>query len=131
MLLIIFLVLVAGLLIYFSFGIWAIKYPEGKLANFLLNWKNWWDHQAKPQIVRIDAPKEYMEGRLVYCANCEGNKVVWRYQGYLRCYTCNSRNWEIPVPIRPAFDKDIMKKVCAPSGPHNREGYVPKIKESV
>lgn len=85
-----------------------------------------WEKEFKPQIVRIDKPPEYLENRIVYCANCNHcaanesrrftNSTLWRYQGRLVCSVCCSDNWEFPITVRPKIDLHIKEKVCRPSG---------------
>lgn len=77
---------------------------------------HWWETQGKPKLIRIDRTKDYLEGRLVYCANCNINRALFRYQGRLVCDVCCSDNWEYPTPMRIVFDKDIEAKVLGKSG---------------
>lgn len=85
-----------------------------------------WEKEFKPQIVRVDRLPEYLENRIIYCANCNHqekaehkrhqNSTLWRYQGKLVCSTCNSDNWTFPITVRPKINEDILKEVLKPSG---------------
>ena len=89
---------------------------QNKIITLLEKLDNWWEKKAKPQIIRIDKPPEYLENRIVFCSNCQTNQTLWRYQGLLVCSTCCSDNWEFPITVRIKVDEDILKKVLKPSG---------------
>lgn len=50
------------------------------------NWLNWRRESRKDR-------GRYLEGRLVYCADCEGNRKLTYSSGNLACSVCGSEQW--------------------------------------
>jgi len=54
--------------------------------------------------------KRYLEDRIVFCANCDGNRMLMSCPAGLVCSACTSSNWMyLPSGIVPKFKDNLAR----------------------
>lgn len=74
-----------------------LKHWIERITHYLERLDMWLDRHTKPKINLL--PEKictYMQGRIIYCANCECNSTLWRHQGRICCSVCGSIHWDCP-----------------------------------
>jgi len=53
----------------------------------------------KPRSNKIEKSRPFLEGRIIFCGNCEVKRVLRISNGTQVCETCGSSHWAYPIQI--------------------------------
>lgn len=75
--------------------------------------------------------KRYLEDRIVFCANCDGNRVLQSASVGLVCATCASKNWMYLPNALPhaAAVRPAVTAVAAPLPDNVSNALMEKVAE--
>lgn len=77
----------------------TLKDWHDKALALLERLDKWWDTKAKPEFIKIEKQPDYLEGRVIYCVECDCRRTLWRYGGRMVCGACCSDAWLHPTSM--------------------------------